>query len=78
LVSEPPSLTTTVQADLISLPNLPTKLWYLWLIAFPQRTYMAQRYGADRAWQLPFWYVYRLGSGGIKFIRSTVRSPRGS
>ena len=74
LTDEPPRLAAKFQANLISLPSLGTKLHYLWLIAFPQRAYMAQRYGSAAAWQLPYWYLYRMANGGIKLLRSTARS----
>ncbi|MGD8465145.1 MAG: nucleotidyltransferase family protein [Anaerolineae bacterium] len=78
LASEPRSLAKIVYANLISLPNLTAVLGYLWRIAFPQRSYMAQSYGLEHVWQLPFWYLYRLGQGMVKFVRSATRSLAGS
>jgi hypothetical protein len=56
--------------DILGLDGLPARARYLLLNLFPQRAYMVERYGAKRTWQIPFWYLYRMGDGLIKLGRT--------
>lgn len=70
LTTEPRRPLLDFYTDLVCLPDLPARIRFALLNLFPQRAYMAQRYGARRAWQLPFWYLYRFGDGVVKTIRT--------
>jgi len=72
LTAEPRTPLLDFYSDLASLPGLPARLRFLLLNTFPQRAYMAHRYGVRHTWQLPYWYLYRLGDGAVKLSR-TVR-----
>jgi hypothetical protein len=54
--------------DIICLPDISTRIRFTLLLAFPQRAYMVQRYGIKRAYQMPFWYLYRLASELKKWL----------
>ena len=80
LTVEPRTPLLDFYADLVCLPDLAARMRFLLLNTFPQRAYMARRYGVERTWQLPCWYLYRLGDGALKLLRTLpqvrqLRSP---
>jgi hypothetical protein len=76
LTAEPRSPLLDFYTDVLCLPDLPSRLRFVFSNTFPQRAYMARRYGAQRAWQLPFWYAFRLGDGLLKLLRTLPQALR--
>lgn len=76
LTAEPRAPLLDFYTDLASLPDLPARMRFLLLNTFPQRAYMARRYGVRSAWQLPYWYLYRLADGGLKMVRTVRQALR--
>lgn len=54
---------------LSSLPDLRSKVRYVWVRLFPQKEYMIRRYRVKAGWQLPYWYIFRLFQGVFRFLR---------
>lgn len=70
LTAEPRSPLLDFYTDLVCLPDLPARARFAFRNLFPQPAYMARRYGMRHAWQLPFFYLYRLGDGIGKLART--------
>ena len=70
LTAEPRSPLLDFYADLVCLPDLPARANFALRNVFPQPAYMARRYGVHRGWQLPFFYLYRLGAGFRKLVQT--------
>jgi hypothetical protein len=70
LTVEPRGPLLDFYTDILCLPSLPSRLRFILFNVFPQPTYMFKRYGGARAWQLPYWYLYRLGDGLVKTART--------
>jgi hypothetical protein len=76
LTAEPRSPLLDFYTDIICLPDLRAKGRFVLLNVFPQPAYMDRRYGTERMWQLPFWYLYRFGDGVVKMIRTLPQAIR--
>jgi hypothetical protein len=70
LTVEPRSPLLDFYTDVVCLPSPSERVRFILLNLFPQRAYMAKRYGLKRAWQLPYGYLYRLGDGLLKLTRT--------
>jgi hypothetical protein len=76
LTAEPRTPLLDFCGDLASLPNLRARVRFALVNVFPQRAYMARRYGVQRHWQLSLWYAYRLGDGLVKLARTLPQAWR--
>lgn len=76
LTAEPRSPLLDFYTDIVSLGSLPDQARFILLNAFPQPAYMAGRYGVKRNWELPYWYLYRLGDGAAKLVRTLPQALR--
>lgn len=76
LTSESRSNTLQFYTALVSLPGLGGRLRYIGTHLFPQPAYMRERYRFSANWQLPFWYLYRLGDGLRRLARTIPSAIR--
>jgi len=76
LTSEAPSTSLNIYTTLISLPTVSARARYVWDNVFPQASYMKRRYRVPAGWTLPYWYLYRLATGLVRFIRTLPRARR--
>lgn len=58
-------------SDLRALPSWSQRFGYVVQTAWPSATYMKRRYGIDRRWKLPFYYLKRL----VRALAKLVRRP---
>jgi hypothetical protein len=70
LTAEPRTPFLDFYTDILSLPDRRARIRFVLFNIFPQPAYMTHRYGAQQAWQLPYWYLYRLGEGAVKLART--------
>ena len=73
---EAPSTSLSIYTTLISLPNAAARARFMWDNTFPQVAYMKKRYQIDAGWTLPYWYLYRLLMGLVRFARTLPRALR--
>jgi hypothetical protein len=76
LTVEPRGPLLDFYADILCLPDLSSRLQFILFNVFPQPAYMTRRYGVERGWQLPYWYLYRLGDGLVKTARTLPQALR--
>lgn len=72
LTTERRSPTLQFYAALISMPRLGARARYVATHLFPQPAYMRERYDFASSWQLPGWYLYRLGEGLLRLARTML------
>jgi hypothetical protein len=70
LTAEPRGTLLDLYTDLYCLPDFPARARFAYQNVFPQPAYMTRRYGMRHGWQLPFYYIYRLGDGLAKLARA--------
>ncbi len=76
LTAEPRTPLLDFYTDLLCLPGWGDRLRFLGLNLFPQPEYMVQRYDIHRSISLPYWYLYRLGDGFGKALRTIPQALR--
>lgn len=76
LTAESRTPTLDFYTTLVSLPDLGERARYAWTNLFPQPAYMIGRYRVQARWQLPYWYLFRLGQGLTRLARSLPRARR--
>jgi hypothetical protein len=76
LIAEPRRPFLDFYTDVVCLPTTEDRARFVLQNIFPQQAYMLQRYsiikvdGVKRTWELPYWYLYRLGDGLAKAVRT--------
>ena len=76
LTAEPRKPFLDFYTDIVCLPDIKARAQFILSNLFPQTAYMSERYGINRAWELPFWYLYRLGDGLVKTARTVPQVLR--
>jgi hypothetical protein len=76
LTTEASSTPMRIYTTLVSLPGVAARARYLWDNIFPQPAYMKKRYQIHAGWTLPYWYLYRLLAGLVRFARTLPRAWR--